>query len=508
MSKKKIEITNRVRIPKHGCEDAIRELIEGHTYANPDYAKAKARSKWGVPKKIPKELHTWKDHGDSASFPRGSLDRISEVLTENHISFELVENTSKGAPELQAVLNSSPLISGRTPRPYQAEQMVTGLRESTCLWRAPPGSGKTSATIGYIAKLNKPALVVVPSASVFSQWQRRIEEELGLSYDQIGMLGGGYSRIRPITIAMQQTLKNHGDKYAKTFGIYVADEVQLHGSATFSAVSDQSHAHYRLGVSGDERRADDKQFLIYDLFGPVKHEVHKSQLIEEGYIHDAEIRVIPTETTMDWYTKLKGMKKASGPVQDRMHVSLAEDAGRNELIAGVIRWCMDQNEQTLLLAWRIKHCHKLNAIAAGMGYKCGLMIGGPEQKTAMEESRVAMEDGSLQIAAGTYQAIGVGFDLPALSRGIMAAPCANNPKAKYQFGQYTGRFERISADTDKKDAILYYIWDRRVFGNRPLENLVKWRKRVRVLAGNGWVPGKQYLSDMKKGRDMFDDMLA
>ena len=503
-----ISVRSRVSIPKVGCEESIRCLKESHTYPNPEYAAAKARSRWGVPKRIPETIESWRDEGDVVSFPRGSLERIQDVLAGDHVTFEIEEAECHGSPEFQRQLDANPMGFKMQLRGFQEDQVASGLQHPTSLWRAPAGSGKTVGSYRYISHLNRPTIVVTPTAKIFQQWIRRAETELGMAPEDVGALGGGIKKVRPLTIALQQTLKNCISDYAELFGVYVADEVQRHASTTFSAVSDMMPAYHRLGVSADERRADGKEFLIYDLFGPVRHEVQRSELIADGYIHDAEIRVIPTDVELPWYSAIKGIKRASAPVQNRLHTELANHAARNDLITQVLRWCMDAGEQTLLMAWRVEHCHMLNSLAVRAGYRCGLMLGGDDQLDEFERSRLAMEAGELQVASGTYQAVGVGFDLPALSRGIMAAPCANNEKARPQFGQFVGRFERISLDTNKTKAVIYYVWDRKVFGERPLRNLLKWRSNVRVLRGNSWVQGRRYLKESKVTDDDLGSMFG
>jgi len=492
-----IVIDSRVHVRLDSIpEGCVRKLQERFTYSNPDYAKAAARNRWGkVSSRIPETLETWAFSEDmtSMSFSRGALEQVLSILECPSASYSM--RTTEGSESLIAELKRNPFVHGKELRPFQREQVQAGLENTTCLWRAPAGSGKTTASLAYIAKLNLPALVVVPSMKVFEQWLRRAEEEFGLREDQIGVLQGSTRRVQPLTIAMQQTLRNCADQYANMFGVYVADEVQRHGADTFFHVTDCIPARYRLGVSADERRADGKEFLIYDLFGPTRHQVKRDMLVEQGFIHDAEVRVIPTDFRADWYKRLKPRNRAMGNVQSKLSLELAKDEKRNELLRQVIRWCVDSGEQTLLLAWRVEHCHILNSIAASVGVQCGLMLGGKDQEEEFERSRLAMEAGELQVASGTYQAIGVGFDLPSLGRGVMAAPCANSEKGSMQFGQFCGRFERISFGTGKSGAVIYYLWDREVFGERPLRNLMKWKKNVVVLSRESgvFVPAKEYL---------------
>lgn len=492
-----VVIDNRVRIAGKDLGSALaQELITRHTYSNPEWEAAKARTRWGPPKSMPRYLTTWTlDDQGVYSFPRGSWDSVEKKLTEAGLRFTVVRTKCMGDAALRDELKRKPFASSVGPRFFQVEQVQAGVDHPTCLWRAPPGSGKTTAALLYASNLQLPTLVVVPDRTLFDQWTKRCIKELGLREYEVGQIQGAVRRIRPITIAMAQTLKNCVWDYAKTFGVFIADEVQRHGAKTFSEVSDHIHAYYRLGVSADERRADGKEFLIYDLFGGVRHQVSKDLLVDTGFVLDAEIRVIPTDTEASWYKAIKGKKKATGEVQSRLQTQLALDADRNALVKTLLRWTTTAEEQTAMLAWRREHAQALQSLAVSEGYRTGLMLGGDEDRGEFRMVLEGIENGTLQCVAGTYQAIGVGFDVPRLGRGIFAAPCANNHKGGMQFQQFVGRFERPCEETGKQGAVIYYLWDRYIFGDRPLKNLKKWRNSVHVLDGSRWVGVAAYLKN-------------
>lgn len=492
-----VNIANRVTLSGRELGSAfIAELQQMHTHENPEWIAAKARSKWGPPKRIPRYLQTWKTAGDTGySFPRGSWAAIERMLRETGRPYVVAQTKCLGDARLREKLTKSPLRMRIECRPYQGDQVKAGAGNPTCLWRAPPGSGKTTSAFAYAAFLNLPTIVVVPSQSIFDQWVERCTTELGLAPESVGMIQGSMRRIGPVTIAMAQTLANCVDEYTETFGVFIADEVQRHGAKTFSAVSDRIHAYYRLGVSADERRADGKEFLIYELFGPVRHQVDREILVEQGFIHDAEIRVIATNTSADWYLRMKPTKRMKGEVQARLQETLAADDERTELVLSLLGWSAAAGEQALVLTWRREHARVIQSRAIALGHSVGMLLGGEDQKDERDRTLARLKAQELAFATGTYQAIGVGLDLPSIGRGIFAGPCANNTKTgEMQIRQYVGRFERPSKSTGKEGAIVYYLWDRHIFGDRPLKNLKKWFPgRTIVLDEDEWVPVGTYL---------------
>src|SRR5690606_35687194 len=135
-----------------------------------------------------------------------------------------------GDARLHEELKARPFESLVEPRSFQTEQVEAGVQWKTCLWRAPPGSGKTTSALLYVAKLQLPTIVVVPDRVLFDQWLKRCTKELGLQHSEVGQIQGSIRHIRPITIAMAQTLNNCVTDYAHTFGVFIADEVQRHGA--------------------------------------------------------------------------------------------------------------------------------------------------------------------------------------------------------------------------------------------------------------------------------------
>jgi superfamily II DNA or RNA helicase len=474
------------------------EVISEFTYPNPEYEQAVKRSagRFKVSAKIPETIRTVAIRkvrsGLEIVVPRGAQRRLDEVL--GVVGVVVRDDTTTGVSLLASPLEHLPPF-GVKLRDYQIEQVEVGVANRTCLWRAPPGSGKTTAALALVARLKVPAIVVVPNEKIFDQWVQRAETELGLRPRDIGMLSGSHEkRLGALTVAMFQTLANRIETCHDSFGLVIADEVQRHGADSLFQTTDLFTARWRIGISGDERRADRKEFLVYDLFGEVRHEVKRESLIEEGSLVDAKIVVLPVDTRLRWYEGLEPRLRAQPHVQQKLIADLAKDESRNATIEDAIAELAAMDVPTLVMTSRIEHAHRIHAMAVRRAGRAGIMVGAKSkaERRQFDFALEAMRTGDMRVAIGTYQAVGVGFDLPALAGGVFAMPCANSSKSRMQFDQYCGRYER--PHPSKSDgSTLFYLWDHFLFGVGPLKNVSAWRKNVVVRTPSGDVPARAYL---------------
>ena len=493
-------LDNRLRLPLCEIDDSNLEALKrAFTYSNPQYVKMKALAKHRkyVPKGIPEYIRSWKIEDAHFTVPRGAEPRVCELLG----AFDVLDETTLGEPSLAGKIPDHRMQLRR----YQIELQEVCVEREIALVRSPQGSGKTTVGYSLAARLKLPTLVVVPTEKIFDQWVKNAERQLGIPMSDVGIIKGSRRVVRPLTIGMQQTLKNCAEEYADVFGLVIGDEAQRFAADTFFNVIDKLKARYRIGMSADERRADKKEFLIYDVFGKVRADIDRSVLIRDGAIIDAVIRVVPTEFEAPWYNELKPQKRADPVVQRRLQNELNNDVRRNELVMDLLEQCSSEQKPIITLAWRREHCALLNSWSITRGWDSGLLIGGEDSVAEFRRTERELSEGLLRQAVGTYQAVGVGFDLPRVSRGIFAGPCAGN-SGRQQFGQYCGRYERPDPSTGKigaNDAVIYYLWDWKVYGLNPIRNLAKWKPKVFVQDEQGkWIPARDYL---KKARHVERD---
>lgn len=480
----RIVVDNRVRVSLSEMGDfAAAAVREKFVHANPLYGKPRHKDE-------PPSLRTWEHDGDWLTVPRGGMARVRDALRSLGLSWSVEDARTWEYPEPDFPDHL------KTLRPDQEKLVAAAVSKQNCALRAPTGAGKTVALFGLLARLKRRALVMVWTEALLRQWRERAEEELGLSPDEIGIVGEGKVDVRPLTLGMQQSVVAQFRKgnvpLADAFDVVACDELQRFAAPTLFASVDPFRARYRIGVSADETRKDEKEFLIYDLFGDVAAKTEEEELLGIGAVVDVEVYVVPTNFRAPWYRYRQDFKKLLD--------QLVADEERNALLLRCARKVAAQGEQVLVFTHRVEHAREVDARLCAAGVPSGVLLGGASERTTFSRSVEGLRSGHLRAGAGTYQAIGQGIDLPTVSRGIAATPVANN---RQLLGQVKGRLCR-SAD-GKERGRLFYLLDRYVYGRKPIVNFVKWFRTVRVWdeKERAWVEGKQWL--VKYGGRLFEN---
>ena len=206
-----------------GTISALKKLF---TKDNPKFFMNRAMGfgNWNTPEKI----KSWEQDEDWLLLPREASEIIFKFLTERKI--KIVKQIDK-----TIILEPCNFELKFPLYPYQTETVDKLIESGTGgVLRGPPGSGKTNILLGYIAQLKQPTLVVVHSGTLLRQWRERVIEWLGIIPGNIG--DGKKDVIRPITIAMQQTLwKRSNAPWLNEFGALIGDECLKMGAPILMA---------------------------------------------------------------------------------------------------------------------------------------------------------------------------------------------------------------------------------------------------------------------------------
>lgn len=484
-----IVINNRLHFSVAEMSDALVEQIKDlFTHRNPNKEDSEG----------PAFYRTWKQDNGILSLPRGGMSRLRNFLVQAEIDYEVSDERVEGDRQyLDNDWGGRPIpVHAVTLRKWQEAAVEALIAKQNCILRAPTASGKTTAGLSLFARMNLSTIIVVPTRGLIDQWVERLAKEMGLNPKDVGVIGGGKHRTAPITVATQGALAvGIRPEWKKAFGALIYDEVQKSAAPTCFAAIDPWPAKFRLGMSADESRHDHKEFLAYDLFGDVAADIKREDILEAKQIVEVDMRLIPTEFEAPWYKAavMSGNKFRIRASFHKLMQELCDDEDRNKLISGVVRHDVKRGNQMMILSNRREHCMVLDQVFVKQGLKSGIMLGGADSRGQFNVTKDGIRDGSVRVVVGTLAAIGTGQDFPSLTAGFIVMPIHNN---RQLLEQAKGRFARVCEEIGKSKATLYYAWDKDVYGRRPLENFLKWHKRVFVLDGKKWVSGFEYLERM------------
>lgn len=139
----------------------------------------------------------------------------------------------------------------------------------------PTGAGKTILAVLLIEKTQRPTLVHVPTIDLMHQWYTVLKKFFGM---EIGLLGGGYKEILPITVSTYDSALLHVAHKGNQFGLIVFDECHHLPGDQFQYTAISSIAPFRLGLTATPERNDGRESLLYQLTGPLVFQAHIHEL--------------------------------------------------------------------------------------------------------------------------------------------------------------------------------------------------------------------------------------
>ena len=112
--------------------------------------------------------------------------------------------------------------------------------------------GKTFTGLALAGKLRQKTLIVTHTVPLRNQWAKEVEKVYGFTP---GIIGSGNFDLGPsVVIGNTQTLYRKLSEIRKAFGTIILDEMHHVSSPTFSRIIDNSHARYKVGLSGTIER--------------------------------------------------------------------------------------------------------------------------------------------------------------------------------------------------------------------------------------------------------------
>jgi superfamily II DNA or RNA helicase len=373
--------------------------------------------------------------------PRGYGERLARICADLGEKVEY-EDERRSLPEVDFS------FAGEL-RPYQQTACQTMLRRRFGTLCAPTGAGKTVCGLYLVAQRRQPALIVVHTRDLAMQWVERIEQFLDIPAREVGVIGGGRSRVgERITVATVQSVYSRAKELKKRVGHIVVDECHRAPSRTFTAAVTSFDSAFSLGLSATPYRRDGLTPLIFWHLGEMHARIDGEDLMDSGAILRPEIRIRPTE----FYTR-----RDPGEEYPLIIADLVEDPDRNALIADEVARDLAEGVGTaLILSDRKYHCRALQGLLEDRHGIRGALLTGDTPLPERRELAERIRNGRERVVFATGQLIGEGFDADNLTSLFLATPV----KFSGRLIQYLGRVLRPAAG--KVQPKVYDFVDRRV----------------------------------------------
>ncbi len=424
-----LQLTN---VPTEIMEILIKKL----EFPNPKWLENERMGRWN--RGTPKLLRFYDKVGTSGLWiPRGFMRQLVLLCRRHKINYE-IDDHRPSLPPLNFV------FKGKL-RPFQQKAVNDMLARDFGTLCSATGSGKTIMALYMVARRRQPALIVVHTKDLASQWVERIEAFLGISSHQVGFIGAGQKAVgEKITVALVQSLYKCAEEIAGRIGFLIVDECHRCPSRTFTEAVTGFDARYMLGLSATPWRRDKLSKLIFWHLGEVHHEVDKAHLVETGNVLAAE--VIRRETDF---------KPFYNPVNEysKMLSELTADTARNVLIASdIAQESSSSNGICLVLSDRKAHCENLRALLKFRFQLDAELLTGDLSQGERQRVIERLNQKKTKVVIATGQLIGEGFDCQNLSTLFLATPVSFSGRVL----QYLGRVLR-PAPGKKKARVFDYI---------------------------------------------------
>lgn len=326
--------------------------------------------------------------------------------------------------------------------PYQQLALKALAQKNIGMLEAPCSSGKTTIALALLAQRQQHTIILVHTEDLLKQWINAIEKFLAIPKNQLGIIGLGKFKIKPITIGLVQTLSKR--KIANNyFGMVIQDENHHIAADSFIKSIQKLNCKYQLGLTATPYRKDGLCKLLQYYIGGIIHTITDEELIKAK----RKIKVKIEKRTTDFIFHYNNDF-------NKLLDSMIINNERNKQIITDIQKEVLQHNYCLVLSHRVEHCTILQRRLQEKNILCKA-ISGKTDSDIRESTLKNMKEGKLQVLLATGQLAGEGLDLPILNRLFLVTPNTSGRKKEEggKLTQYLGRIARVYPG--KKDAIVY-----------------------------------------------------
>ena len=448
-------LANQIFIAKADLPQSLaNRLIRLAAFQNPEFYKAQAMRLpvWNKPRII----GCAENYPQHISLPRGCLDAVLALLQDNNIQPKLQDERLPGqkiTAKFTGIL-----------RKDQEKAVRQMLQQDFGVLCAPTAFGKTVTSAALIARRMVSTLVLVHRTELLRQWQEQLTGFMDFPKGALGALGGGKKMLSgKIDIAVMQSLSRRDDlgELLDGYGLIIVDECHHLSAFSFEAILKQAKTKYVVGLTATPVRRDGHQPIIFMQCGPIRHSAARPETAPVRM--EVWPKVIPAPAV-----------PPDSPIQKVFRI-LANDAKRNQRIAGDVLAAYREGRKVLVLTERTDHLFLLHKALQNQIKHCLILHGrlSKKQRAAVLAELQALAESAPRLLLATGRLIGEGFDHPPLDTLVLAMPIS----WKGTLQQYAGRLHREHAH--KRDVRIYdyaetdqaqlsRMWDKRQRGYRAM----------------------------------------
>lgn len=210
-------------------------------------------------------------------------------------------------------------------RDYQENAVNSMVKRTIGIVQAATGSGKTVLAINYLCQLKKQTLILVDTIELANQWKSSLIKFTNLDEEDIGLYGNNKKEIKPVTIALLQSMHRMDRKTCKKmneeFGVVVVDEIHIIAAQTYYAVINKLKAKYKFALTATPKREDGLTNVIFFANGPIIYKIDEDKL--KSFLSIPEYKSVAT----NYYYPLMVTSDYTYMISD-----LSVDEERNDLI--------------------------------------------------------------------------------------------------------------------------------------------------------------------------------
>lgn len=382
-------------------------------------------------------------HSGTRRFMAGLTPRVVRALKPFDYEIQHIDITQEPDPiEL-------PFESGFVVRPYQEKALERWILGAGCrgILRVATGGGKTFIAAMCIKSAHTPTVFLVHTKDLLYQ---AIDVFTGIfGKDNVGQIGDGVVDIKPITVSTIQSLSRaldlkyesgdeddrwqDEDTYIKNVhefldsrGMVVMDECHRVAAPTaLDLIAYFRNAPFTLGLSASPWRDDGADLALEAAFGPVFYSVTASDLVRDGYLVPAKIRMI----------KVPAMPGISRLRYDQIYKKyVVENEIRNRLGVAAAMDAFRRGRTVMLLVRQIKHGKTLQEMLSEEVGAWVPFIHGSTPTVQRKGTLRDIREGKLKIFVASTIA-DEGLDLPALDTVVMMGSGKSSVKALQRVGR-------------------------------------------------------------------------